>query len=92
MDNKTIEIEIKANIYEFMAAMERATDAVNKFRATFRTLTTYRRADGETIYGEYDWAVDPKFFDEDLEPIEVIKETWRLINSETMMFGETYES
>lgn len=51
---------------------------------------TYRMADGTEIFGEYAWVTDPEFFEDGDEPIEVIKETWKLIGSETVTFKPSW--
>ena len=49
--------------------------------------TTYRLADGEPIYGEYAWVDDSSYFDDMGEAVEVIVETWQLIDSTTKRLG-----
>lgn len=49
-------------------------------------MTTYRRADGELVYGEYLFVMQPEFFEDVDEPVEVIKETWTLTASERVTF------
>jgi hypothetical protein len=48
---------------------------------------TYRMEDGSDIYGEYAWVTDTEFFEESDE-CRVIKETWRLVDSEVVVFNE----
>lgn len=48
---------------------------------------TYRLANGEAIYGEYAWVDGPEFFDGANTETAVIKETWVLVESETLTFG-----
>lgn len=43
-------------------------------------------ADGSSIYGEYAWVENEEFFEDVDEPIKVIKETWVLQKSETIVF------
>jgi hypothetical protein len=43
---------------------------------------TYERADGEMIFGEYSWVGELEFFDDEDEPIDLIKKTWLLMNEE----------
>jgi hypothetical protein len=45
---------------------------------------TYRMADGSQIDGEFSWTEDLEWWENDTEPTELIKETWRLISSETI--------
>lgn len=43
------------------------------------TMTTYRRADGELIYGEYGWVADIEYFDDqrlDMEGVKIVREVW----------------
>lgn len=43
------------------------------------TMTTYKRADGEAVYGEYEWVADLEFFEDEAgyqEGVRVIKEVW----------------
>lgn len=55
-------------------------------------LTTYRRADGEPIWGEYDFVVNEEFLEEVDEPLDVIKEVWQLSSSEVITFRPTWEA
>lgn len=42
------------------------------------TMTVYRRADGERIWGEYAYVHDLEFFENEDEPVKLIKELWIL--------------
>lgn len=49
------------------------------------TMTTYKRADGEMIWGEYAHVGDLEFFEDearDQEGVKIIKEVWTLDESE----------
>jgi len=49
------------------------------------TMTTYRRADGELVGGDYGWVADLEWFEEDewgLEGVKVVKEVWTLTVTE----------
>lgn len=46
-------------------------------------MVTYKRADGDLIYGEFGWVCEPEYFEDDDEPTEYVKETWVLQSSET---------
>ena len=46
------------------------------------TMTTYRRADGESTAGEFDWVTQLEWFEDDDEPTDLIKETWVRVASE----------
>lgn len=52
------------------------------------TMTTYRCANGDVIYGEYDFVMHEEFFEGTDEPTQVIQEEWFRIRSQTRMFGE----
>lgn len=53
---------------------------------------TYRLADGSLIWGEYAFVTETEFF-EDLDyPVDVIKETWVLQDSETVNFAPLWWS
>ena len=52
--------------------------------AELKTMTTFRRADGELIWGEYRFVGEEEFFDNDFPHTEVVKETWVLRSSEEM--------
>ena len=45
-----------------------------------RSMTTYKRADGEPIAREYGWVTDLEYFEEDYEPTKYICEDWLLVN------------
>ena len=43
------------------------------------TMTTYKRADDELVYGEYGWVTDLEYFEEeryDQAGVKIIKEAW----------------
>lgn len=43
------------------------------------TMTTFKRADGEMIYGEYGWVADLEYFEEeryDQTGVKIVKEVW----------------
>ena len=40
------------------------------------TMTTYRRADGELIAGDFEFVMQLDWFEDDYEPTDLIKETW----------------
>lgn len=42
------------------------------------TMTTYRRADGELIYGEFSFVCDTEFFEDADETTEYVEEVWEL--------------
>jgi hypothetical protein len=48
-------------------------------------MTTYRRADGELIAGEYGWVGELEWFEMDDEPTEYIEEVWILQSSRSIM-------
>lgn len=52
-----------------------------------KTMTTYRMANGDLIFGEYGFVNDPDYFDEVDQPTEVVREKWSLIEAETIIFG-----
>lgn len=45
---------------------------------------TYRMADGSLVAGEFGWVADPDYFDDVDEPVEVIRETWSLVETEVI--------
>lgn len=47
---------------------------------------TYKLANGDLVGGEYGFVTDDEFFDDIDEPVEVVKQTWRLVSSETVTF------
>ena len=49
--------------------------------------TTYRRADGEDICGEYAWMDSPDIFDDLDDATEVVVETWVLASREMRRMG-----
>jgi hypothetical protein len=65
----------------------RALYAENKRLMEGKQWVTYRMEDGSDIYGEYAWVTDTEFFEESDE-CRVIKETWRLVDSEVVVFNE----
>lgn len=55
-------------------------------------MTTYRRADGELIGGDYGWVVDLEAFDDEAAEawrLEVIEEKWVLAERRTVVLGQT---
>lgn len=52
-----------------------------------RTMTTYKRYDGEMVAGEYGWVADIEFFEDDDEPTKVVKEVWTLQSEEVLVVG-----
>jgi len=42
-------------------------------------MTTYEMKDGSLIYGEYTFVTDLEFFDDILDPLEIIKKEWVLV-------------
>ncbi len=48
---------------------------------------TYRLANGDQVWDEYAFVVNTEFFEDVDRPTEVIKETWTLVASETIIFG-----
>lgn len=53
-----------------------------------RTMTTYRRKDGEPIEGMYGWVDDLEFFGDhsQFEPVELVKEVWVRQSVEEMTY------
>lgn len=53
------------------------------------TMTTWRREDGEPIWGEFGWVTDEEFFTEDVsgEHVVAIKETWQKVASEMVVYN-----
>lgn len=42
-------------------------------------MTTYKRADGEDVWGEYGWVVNLEFFEDeaaDHEGVKIVREVW----------------
>jgi hypothetical protein len=49
---------------------------------------TYKRADKELIQGEFGWVADTEFFDDDAgDYLEIIEETWQLLETRTLKLG-----
>ncbi len=50
-------------------------------------MITYRRVDGELIYGEFSFALHPDSLDEDFsdEPVEYYEEIWTLLECKTIV-------
>ena len=46
------------------------------------TMTTYRRADGEFIAGDFEFVMQLEWFETDYEPTDLIKETWVRVAAE----------
>jgi len=53
-----------------------------------KTMTTYRREDGEYICGEYSFVTELEWFEDDDESTELVKETWVLVSSEHLTYPE----
>lgn len=54
--------------------------------------TTYRRADGELIAGDYSTVTDLDYFDDEareVDRLEVIEERWMLMGKRTVVLGAT---
>jgi len=53
-------------------------------------MTTWRRADGEPIWGEFDFVTDDVWLEEGEfdEPTEILKEVWTRVSSETTVYGQ----
>ena len=51
-------------------------------------MTTYRRADGELIAGEYGWVAELDWFEMDDEPTEYVEEVWKLESARFIMVPE----
>ena len=51
-----------------------------------RSMSTYRRADGELIGGEFGWVADFEYIEEpdDVAPTEYIREDWILAGRKTV--------
>lgn len=49
-----------------------------------KTMTTYKRADGELIGGEFGWVADPEYFEDDDEPTQIVEEVWALQSTRTV--------
>jgi hypothetical protein len=54
-----------------------------------KTMTTYKREDGEPICGEYSFVTELEWFESDDEPTELVKETWVLVSSENITYPLT---
>ena len=52
-----------------------------------QTWTTYRRADGDLIWGDYTFMTGTEWTDECDEPIAVCIEVWQLVSREVQMMG-----
>lgn len=53
-------------------------------------MTTYKRADGELIMGQYSFMTEPDYFESDDDGgdyFEVVEETWTLTGTRTLKFG-----
>lgn len=44
-------------------------------------MTTWRMADGTLIAGEYSFTTTPEFFDDEDDPVRVVREVWSLTES-----------
>lgn len=47
-------------------------------------MTTYKRADGELLAGDYGWVTDLDALDDDEAPVEVVRETWIRTSTRTI--------
>lgn len=52
-------------------------------------MTTYHRADGELISGEFSFVTELEWFDYDEEPTELVEEVWTLKSSRPITVGPT---
>lgn len=53
---------------------------------------TWKRADGEQIWGEYSFMTGPEGLDDDYDdPIEYVVQTWQLVDEHTVMIPEPRE-
>lgn len=52
-----------------------------------KEMTTYRRVDGEGIWGEFGWVTDLEFFEDCDEPLKVLEEVWELRSTRTFWVG-----
>ncbi len=59
-----------------------------RFRTPGAEWTTYRRADGEMIYGEYTFVTELEWFESDDEPTDLIEETWVLQSARKLTVNE----
>lgn len=66
----------------------RAIYADNQRLREGKLWVTYRMEDGTDIFGEYAWVTDTEFFEESDDECRVIKETWRRVESEVVVFNE----
>src|SRR5689334_4561662 len=56
------------------------------------TWTTYKRADGDLVGGEYAWVADIDFFNDEAEEVdclEIIEERWTLVERRVIKLGRT---
>lgn len=49
--------------------------------------TTYKIANGDLVWGEYEWVSDLNFFEEVDEPATLLKETWVCVGREEIVVG-----
>lgn len=66
----------------------RAVYAENQRLMEGKLWVTYRMEDGSDIYGEFAFVTDPEFFDDTDDECRVVKETWKLVTSEVVIFNE----
>jgi len=53
------------------------------------TWTTYCRADGEMIYGDYSFVTELEWFEEDYEPTSLVQQTWQLVETTQITVNES---
>jgi len=66
----------------------RAVYAENRRLMEGKPWITYRLEDGMPVAGEYAWVTEIDWFENDTDVCHVVKETWRLIATEKMVFNE----
>jgi hypothetical protein len=52
--------------------------------------TVYEMADGDLVFGEYQFVTDLDFFDDRDEEVKLIKRTYRLIAEEEIVLPDPY--
>lgn len=52
---------------------------------------TYRHADNSPIMGEYSFMTEPDYWENEVDTdyLEVVEDTWQLVESRTIRFGRT---
>lgn len=75
--------QLDSDLYDLWEGLRNALDAMRRNK----TMTTYRMADGSTVYDDYEFVTGPEWFEDCDDPTEVIKEVWRLESSQTLTFG-----